>query len=110
MSTSWDEASACPADGLTGKVTSRKQIPRLEGGGQMITLSCPNERCEYNGLGWIVQTRADGSIPDKVDPTTRDKNFSKSRISWEEKQRMRDLVAMQVEAEQRPGYEIRGMR
>jgi hypothetical protein len=106
VSTSWDEASACPNDGLTGKVVFRKPIPHVEGGGQMITLTCPNERCEYSTAGWIVQTRSDGSIPDKVDPTTRDKNFSKSRMSQTQEQQVRDLLALQAEAETRPGYEI----
>ena len=104
MSTTWEEASRCPRDGqYQGKVVNRKTI---HGGGQLLTLQCPEDNCSFHEDGWIVQTRPDGTIPDKMDPRDRDKRFYKTSMSSARKQMVTDALARQVELEQRPGSEV----
>jgi hypothetical protein len=60
--TTWDEASRCPRDGqYTGKVVSRKPMGLA---GQLVTLECPEDNCPYHDIGWTVQVRRDGTIPE----------------------------------------------
>jgi len=106
MSATWEEASRCPRDGqFQGKVTSRKPV---QGGGQLITLICPEDNCKYHEMGWIVQTRSDGSIPDVTPPDQREKFFPRTSMSSARKQMVHDALARQVELEQRPGHEVHG--
>jgi hypothetical protein len=105
MSSTWDEASKCPRDGgYTGIVVSRKPV---RGGGQLVTLECPETNCEFNATGWIVQIRPDNTIPDKLDLSTRETQY-KNTMTETQKQTVRDALARQVELEQKPGYEVRG--
>jgi hypothetical protein len=110
VSTSWDEAAKCPEDGSTGKVTGERALPRSEGGGKLVTLACLLNRCTYSeesGMGWAVQVRADNTIPDKVDPATREKYLPKASMPESRKQVIRDALAQQVEDEMKAGTEIR---
>jgi hypothetical protein len=105
MATTWDEASKCPRDGqFTGKVIQRRN---LREGGQLITLECPEDNCEYSTTGWVVQTRPDGSIPDPIDPNTRDKNYAPTSMSHQRRRMVLDALEEQAAAEQRPGTEVR---
>jgi len=111
VSISWDEASQCPRDGLTGKVESRRRIPKgaAEVGGQLVTLTCPGTNCEYNGIGWTVQLRPDGTIPEPVERGQRERSFPVLPGSATRAQAVRDALAEQVELEQRGGGEIRNV-
>jgi hypothetical protein len=105
MATTWTEASLCPRDqAYTGKVVSRKPIKG--GGGQLVTLECPETNCGYHSMGWIVQILPDGSIPDAVAPGSRDKQWIKSSMSATRAQQVRDMLAEQAELEQKPGAEV----
>jgi hypothetical protein len=103
MSTSWDEASQCPDDQFTGKVINRKPI---RGQGTLVTLECPNERCQYHETGWVVQVRPDNTIPDKLDLSTREKQY-RNTMTEAAKQQVRDALAQQVLDEMKPGSEVR---
>jgi len=76
-------------------------------GGQLVTLTCPNERCEFHEVGWTVQVRPDGTIPDAVAPGEREKNFVSQPGARARGQRIRELLAEQVELELRGDGEIR---
>jgi len=103
MSTTWEEASACPDDGTPGKVASRKPVP---GGGQVVTVTCNQTRCQYHRDGWLVSIRPDNTIPDKIDPRTRE-NVMPALITTNTR---RDQILAELEAqtrnEQKPGFEI----
>jgi hypothetical protein len=104
MTTSWADASLCPRDqAFTGKVTNRKRLPE---GGQLVTLVCPENRCEYHEIGWAVQVRPDGTIPDKIDVNTREKNFVRSPMAATRAQAVRDALAEQALNEQQAGFEV----
>jgi hypothetical protein len=103
MTTPWDEASRCPRDGaFTGKVTQRKPFE----GGQLVTLVCPEDNCEYHEMGWVVQLRPDGTIPDKLDVHNREKSFVLSPTAAQTKRRVLEALEEQAAAEQRPGTEV----
>lgn len=103
MTTSWEEASQCPRDQFTGKVTGRRPLP---GGGQLVTLVCPGDNCEYADTGWLVQIRPDNTIPDKREADRTPKQFVNT-MTETAKQQIRDALAQQVESELKPGTEIR---
>jgi hypothetical protein len=108
MSTTWEEASACPADGTTGKIVGEVQVKRTgpfdPPQGKLVTLECQQTRCSYHVMGWTVQVRPDGTVPDKV--VNREKQFPKAQLTEARKQMLRDLAA-QVAEEQKPGVEVR---
>jgi hypothetical protein len=102
MSTTWDEASRCPRHELTGIEQSSKPMKGGVQGGQLITLTCPQEECEYYDVGWIVQIRPDGTIPDAA--TSHDKSFE-AMPGWRA-ERGRDIVQNlqeELRLSQRPG-------
>lgn len=102
MTSSWEDASRCPADQSPGK----EQGKRPFNGGQLITLTCQNTRCEYNDTGWVVQIRPDGTIPE---PTTERDKFFPKLAGWQ-KERARDRIQNledQLKHEMLPGGEIR---
>ena len=103
MSTTWEEASACPADGSPGKVANRKAQP---GGGQLVTLTCNQTRCQYHADGWIVQVRPDNTIPDKIDPRTRERLPAPSMSNTRRDEVLAALERQSVK-ETRPGSEVR---
>jgi hypothetical protein len=105
MPTTWDEANRCPEDQYTGIVQSRKSY---KGGGQIVTLTCPQTRCQYYEDPWIVQVRPDNTVPDRIDPNERRKANPRPKINQAAAQQARDILAQQVLAEQRPGYEVQG--
>jgi len=103
MSTTWEEASLCPRDGaFTGKVISQRNV---KGEGTIYTLVCPESNCSFHDMGWIVQKRPDGTIPDPQTDRSRPRQF-KNTMTEAAKQQVRDALAQQVAAEQKPGYEI----
>jgi hypothetical protein len=107
VSTAWEVANKCPRDGaFTGKVVNRKGAP---GGGQLVTLECPETNCEYHDTGWVVQIRPDNTIPDKLDLSQREKQF-KNTLSQTAMQQVRDALAQQVANEMKPGYEVENYR
>jgi len=61
MSSSWEDARRCPKSGDPGEVTKTEH---QRGGGRVVTLTCRNERCKWYNTSWLVEFRADGSIPD----------------------------------------------
>lgn len=112
MSATWEEASRCPIHDLKGKEGKPVNLPRGTGaapGSSLITLTCPQESCEYHDLGWTVQIRPDGTIPD---PTLdRDKSFH-GMPGWQ-RERARDRVEdlrEEMKRQQRPGAEVSGRR
>jgi hypothetical protein len=105
MTTSWDEASRCPrGDGFTGKVESRKALPS---GGQMVTLVCPGDNCEYHEMGWVVQIRPDNTIPDKLDVNTRERSFAPTAVSHQRRAQVMRALEEQAASEMKPGTEVR---
>lgn len=103
MSTSWDEASSCPNDGSPGKVEHRRPQP---GGGQLVTLTCNQTRCQYHKDGWVVQIRPDNTIPDKIDPRTREKAAPAYHFSNTRRDNILAALEQQTRAEQKPGTEV----
>lgn len=69
MSTSFDEARACPKCGFSGDVG----MPKAIDGHTEIPVVCRNSRCVWFETGWVFTHRADGTIPDAV--TSRDKTY-----------------------------------
>lgn len=102
MSTSWDEASKCPADGSTGRVVNR----RREGRSQLVTLACTNTRCAYHEDGWVVQIRPDNTIPDPIDPNTREKRFAPTSMAHARRRMVLDALEEQIASETSPGGEV----
>ena len=103
MTATWDEASACPADETPGKVMRRQP---QQGGGQLVTLTCNQTRCPYHTDGWVVQVRPDNTIPDKIDPRTREKQFTPLQFNSMRREATLAALAEQARSEQRPGYEV----
>jgi hypothetical protein len=107
VSATWEDASKCPRDGqFTGKVVSRKSLGR---DGQLVTLECPEDNCPYHANGWIVQLRADGSIPDPVAAESRERRFLPTPSSSTRKRIVMDALEEQVALEQSKGGEVRGI-
>lgn len=104
MSTTWEEASACPDDGSPGKVAGRKAIP---GGGQSVTLTCNLTRCQYHEDGWVVSIRPDNTIPDKIDPRTREKVAPTIFMTNTRRDEAIAALERQVAKEMGPGGEVR---
>lgn len=103
VSTSWEEASSCPNDGTTGKVVSRRTVGRE---GQLVSLECLQTRCEFHTEGWIVQIRADNTIPDKLDIKTRERQFAPTAMSATRRRAVLDALEEQVSREVKPGAEV----
>ena len=103
MSTSWEEASACPSDGSPGKVEHRKPAA---GGGQVVTLTCNQTRCPYNVDGWVVSIRPDNTIPDKIDPRTREREYAPLFAAKERRSMILENLQEQMLREQQPGAEV----
>lgn len=70
MSTSFEEAKACPKCGLTGTEGKATKRP---GGGKNVPITCMNERCRWYDTSWVITIRPDGTIPDAT--TDRVKQF-----------------------------------
>jgi hypothetical protein len=104
VSSSWTEASKCPADGAQGVKSGES---RGNDGSRLITVICPENRCHYHEMGWIVQIRRDGSIPDPIDPKTREKNYPAVQADIQRSRRIRDNLERQLGVETKPGGEIR---
>ena len=102
----WDEASKCPACGMTGKSQAKKPIG---GGAIRHTLYCTNIGCEEKSYPWYVEQRADGSIPDPTNHTGH-VAIDPAMIDPVAAQRIRDALALNLELSQRPDKhgEIRG--
>lgn len=99
MSTTWEEASSCPRDGaFTGQVVKRKATQE----GQLVTLICPEDNCSYHVDGWVVLIRHDGSIPDKIDPRTREKQFAPLNLRPERQEQVLADLERQIAQETRP--------
>lgn len=60
----FDEASACPKCGLTGKVGVERKLPDRS---KLLTIYCENPVCRWYGTPWNVSVREDGSIPDPTE-------------------------------------------
>jgi hypothetical protein len=104
MVATWDEASRCPRDGFTGKVMSRKG---LGGGGQLVSLVCPGDNCEYHEQGWVVQVRPDNTIPDVTPVEQREKHYAPTSMSNQRRRMVLDALEEQAASEMRPGTEVR---
>lgn len=106
LSSTWEEASSCPEDGTPGKVQNRRPAP---GGGQTVTLICNMTRCPYHSDGWVVSIRPDNTIPDKIDPRTRDKEFTPLQFSNTRRDNVLAALGQQLTNEQKPGAEVRNI-
>jgi hypothetical protein len=105
MSTTWEEASKCPRDGAyTGRVVNRKRVPE----GQLVTLVCPEDNCMYHEMGWVVTIRPDNTIPDKIDPRTRERQFPTMFMSNTRRDEVLAALERQNRTETTPGGEVRG--
>lgn len=58
---SWDEAKRCPRCNKPGAEAGQKSDG---GGGKLKFLECQNDQCVWFEEKWVVQVRADGTIPD----------------------------------------------
>jgi hypothetical protein len=88
MTASWDDASRCPRHELKGAEQSSRPMKHGEQRGTLVTLTCPQETCEYYDAGWVVQIRPDGTIPDARQ--SHDKSFD-PLPGWK-RERGRDIV------------------
>lgn len=69
--TTFEEAKRCPRCEEPGRDTGRTQ--RGPHGSTLRIIECVNPRCRWFNTTYIIQTNADGTIPE---PTlTRDKSF-----------------------------------
>jgi len=84
-------------------VESRKPAP---GGGQLVTLLCNQTRCQYAADGWIVSIRPDNTIPDKIDPRTRERQFGDMHFSSARRDAIMAALERQTVNEQKPGAEV----
>jgi hypothetical protein len=94
---------------MAGKETSRRPIKKgmAEIGGTLVSLTCPREGCDYYEIGWTVQIRPDGTIPDKLEVGQREKQFASLPGGAARAQKVRDILAEQVELEQRGDGEVK---
>jgi hypothetical protein len=103
---SYEEATRCPKCGTIGNA----RLKKVQGRGQVHTVYCENKLCTWYNTCWIVQVRADGTVP----PPTDHRRSPKLYQGFEDHdQAARDIVASleaQVEAEKRGDGEIRNPR
>lgn len=65
MGVTFEEASKCPECHQPGQLVSKKVLGYDQGGGLLHSLECKNLLCVDVGSVFLVQTRADGTIPDR---------------------------------------------
>ncbi len=78
MATSWEVANKCPVCGLPGAEASTQHLGY---DGKLLTMACQSSLCATmnNGVSvlWMIQIRADGTIPDPQDHSGAPKEYSK---------------------------------
>ncbi len=72
----WETASRCPECSQPGKVVTEQNLGH---DGKLLTLSCGSKFCQMANndvsVVWIVQRRADGSIPDPQNHMSSPKEY-----------------------------------
>lgn len=78
--TTFDQARRCPECNELGRAHgTRPADPSNRRAGQLHIFTCGNDRCKKYDRDWIIQVRADGTIPE---PTKhREKSFPMERGS-----------------------------
>ena len=63
--TTWEEAKRCPKCGNPGDDQKQVSLPR--GRGSIHYIYCTTQLCPWYGTCWMVQTRPDGTIPNRLE-------------------------------------------
>lgn len=108
MTTTFEEAKKCPKCGNPGQDRSTKLVHNERGRPvQVHLIYCVTQLCPWYETPWTVQINEDGSIPDAYSGL-KEKRFP--TISAESASRIEENIKAQLEAETRPGGEIRNPR
>lgn len=104
--TTFEEASRCPKCQHPGEVGSvREQYSTNQDAMvKLNVLFCRNQVCPWYNTSWIVQVNPDGSIPQAYEQLGP-KQYPK--LSPETETRIRENIQAQLEAETKPGTEVR---
>jgi hypothetical protein len=103
--TTYEEAKKCPKCGQPGDV--RQVKPSRNNRGEEVEVHmvyCVTVLCTWHETAWVVQVNKDGSIPPAYQGLGQ-KQYP--TISQESASRIEDNIRRQLEAETRPGSEIR---
>ena len=106
MSSTWAEASKCPRDGAQGSIESERNGSGAMRGSKMVTVICPNTRCSFHDVGWVVQIRPDNTIPDPQVVEQRPQQFRFGASERIKARAIRDQLESQVARETKAGTEI----
>jgi hypothetical protein len=107
MSTTFEEAKECPKCGKPGD--DRRQTRSRNARGAYVTLHhiyCVSELCPWYNTMYIVQVNEDGSIPEAYSGVLRG-GKAYPTISQESASRIEENILRQLEAETKPGGEVR---
>lgn len=75
--TSFEDARRCPKCDELGHNAGKQRGPNRS---TIHTFTCRNEKCPWNGTGWIVQVNNDGSIADRDDERGSAANYQKPKV------------------------------
>ena len=103
--TTFEEAKLCPKCGLPGEDTGTK--PTEKRGVIVHVIKCRTQVCVWYDTPWFVQVNEDGTIP-KAYSQVGEKRYPK--LSPEMETKVQDAIQQQLEAETRPGTEVRNPR
>jgi hypothetical protein len=95
MSTPLDEAKQCPKCKQPGELED-KAVAKNSDGSKVVNVYCRNPRCKWFNTPWLVQINADGTIPDPVDHTKRQKEY----VGFEDHDRIAAQIKQALEADQ----------
>jgi hypothetical protein len=105
MSTTFEEAKLCPKCGNPGD--DRKKTFERNSRGRLVEVHliyCTTKLCRWHNTAWVVQVNEDGTIPEAYQQLG-DKQYPK--ISQESATRIEENILRQLEAETKPGGEVR---
>lgn len=93
MTVTIDEAKCCPRCSQAGEQTAVSSGPR---GSRIYNFACRNPICRWYNTGWIVQVKADGTIPIRE---PGEKEFGPMPNFDSNKERVEEMIQRQVEEE-----------
>jgi hypothetical protein len=105
MSTTFEEAKLCPKCRRPGD--DRKTTMERNSRGRLVEVHliyCTTKLCRWYNTSWVVQVNEDGSIPEAY-TQLGDKKYPK--ISQEMGSKIEENILRQLEAETKPGGEVR---
>jgi len=109
VQSTYEEATRCPKCKVPGQVTSKTPARGDARPGTTVHMVyCRNDQCQWFDTNWVVQVNPDGSVPPPQNHGAHNKNYPMSRaVVPDEDQRVVDSIRKQLEAETKPGSEVR---